>query len=110
MKDILMPRFDPEMKTGKVVEWLKKEGERVQKGEPVVRIDTEKVSLDVESPESGVLGKIIVSPPAEVPVGTTLGSILAEGEEQPRVATLAVQPSAPSVKPVEESKLATLIQ
>ncbi len=105
-----MPRFDPEMKTGKVVEWLKKEGERVQKGEPVVRIDTEKVSLDVESPESGVLGKIIVSPPAEVPVGTTLGSILAEGEEQPRVATLAVQPSAPSVKPVEESKLATLIQ
>src|SRR5579884_2491360 len=60
LKDILMPRFDPEMKSGRVVEWLKKEGERVKKGEPVVRIDTEKVSLDVESPESGTLAKILV--------------------------------------------------
>src|SRR5579885_3502976 len=66
LKDILMPRFDPEMKSGRVVEWLKKEGERVKKGEPVVRIDTEKVSLDVESPESGTLAKILVNPPEQV--------------------------------------------
>src|SRR5579875_2094724 len=80
MKDILMPRFDPEMKTGRVVEWLKREGERVEKDDPVVRIDTEKVSIDVESPVSGVLSKILVNPPAEVPVGTPLGSISIEGE------------------------------
>jgi pyruvate dehydrogenase E2 component (dihydrolipoamide acetyltransferase) len=82
LKDILMPRFDPEMKSGRVVEWLKKEGERVKKGEPVVRIDTEKVSLDVESPESGTLVKILVNPPEEVPVGTPLGSIRLEGETE----------------------------
>src|SRR5579884_3600712 len=86
LKDILMPRFDPEMKSGRVVEWLKKEGERVKKGEPVVRIDTEKVSLDVESPESGTLAKILVNPPEEVPVGTPLGSIRLEGETE-RVAS-----------------------
>lgn len=97
MKDILMPRFDPEMKTGKVVEWLKKEGEKIQKGEAVVRIDTEKVSLDVESPESGVLSKILVNPPAEVPVGTPLGLILREGEENSRV-TSAAQVSAPPIQ------------
>ncbi|MDG6907787.1 MAG: 2-oxo acid dehydrogenase subunit E2 [Nitrososphaerota archaeon] len=80
MKDIVMPRFDPEMKTGKVVEWLKKEGDKIAKGEPVVRIDTEKVSIDVESPAEGTIAKIIVAPPAEVPVGTTLGSIIEPGE------------------------------
>ena len=81
MKDIVMPRFDPEMKTGKVVEWLKKEGDKIAKGEPVVRIDTEKVSIDVESPAEGTIAKIIVAPPAEVPVGTTLGSIAEAGEQ-----------------------------
>ena len=101
-----MPRFDPEMKTGKVVEWLKKEGERVEKGEPVVRIDTEKVSLDVESPASGLLSKILVSPPLEVPVGTPLGSILLEGEEPSKAVAPAVQPSTPEVKMAPEVKSA----
>ena len=57
MKEIAMPRYDPEMTSGRVAEWLKKEGESVSKGEPIVRIDTEKVSIEVESPESGVLSK-----------------------------------------------------
>ena len=99
-----MPRFDPEMKTGKVVEWLKKEGERVEKGEPVVRIDTEKVSLDVESPSRGLLFKILVNPPLEVPVGTPLGSILLEGEEPSKAVAPAVQPSTPGIKTTPELK------
>ena len=109
MKDILMPRFDPEMKTGKVVEWLKKEGEKVQKGEAVVRIDTEKVSLDVESPESGVLSKILVYPPAEVPVGTPLGSILLEGEALSK-ATSPAQVSAPTIQTVQANKPVSSIE
>jgi pyruvate dehydrogenase E2 component (dihydrolipoamide acetyltransferase) len=75
-----MPRYDPEMKTGRVAEWLKKEGEMVKKGEPVLRIDTEKVSVEVEAPETGVLSKILVLPPTEVPIGTTLGLISTDGE------------------------------
>jgi pyruvate dehydrogenase E2 component (dihydrolipoamide acetyltransferase) len=86
-----MPRFDPEMKSGKVVEWLKKEGEQVRKGEPIVRIDTEKVSIEVESPESGTLQKILVGPDEEVPVGTPLGNIELDGE-------------TPAASPVESKK------
>lgn len=80
MKDVIMPRYDPEMKTGRVAEWLKKEGDKVTKGEPVLRIDTEKVSLEIDAPESGVLSKILVHPPQEVPIGTPLAQILTEGE------------------------------
>ncbi len=105
-----MPRFDPEMKTGKVVEWLKKEGEKVQKGEPIVRIDTEKVSLDVESPESGILSKILVNPPTEVTVGTPLGSILLEGEKaEAGEPTSPIPPSIPSAAQAPKSKLVTTV-
>jgi pyruvate dehydrogenase E2 component (dihydrolipoamide acetyltransferase) len=98
MKEIVMPRFDPEMKSGKVVEWLKKEGDKVQKGEPVVRIDTEKVSLDVESPESGTLSKILVNPITEVPVGAPLGILLLEGEKAgAMVSPTSTTPAVPSV-------------
>jgi pyruvate dehydrogenase E2 component (dihydrolipoamide acetyltransferase) len=82
LKEILMPRFDPEMKSGRVVEWLKKEGDRVTKGEPVVRIETEKVAIDVEAPESGILSKILVQPANEVPIGTAIGSMISEDENQ----------------------------
>lgn len=75
-----MPRYDPEMKTGRVAEWLKKEGDKVAKGEPVLRIDTEKVSIEIDAPESGVLSKIMVKPPQEVPIGTPLAVITTEGE------------------------------
>ncbi|MDG6995514.1 MAG: 2-oxo acid dehydrogenase subunit E2 [Nitrososphaerota archaeon] len=96
MKEILMPRFDPEMKSGKVVEWLKKEGDKIAKGEPIVRIDTEKVSIDIESPAEGTLAKIIVNPPAEVPVGIALGTIAEEGE-----AVEGKQPTGPAISKVE---------
>ncbi len=69
------------MVSGRVLEWLKKEGETVSRGEPVVRIETEKVTLEVEAPETGSLEKILVNPSDEnVPVGTVLGSIRAKGE------------------------------
>lgn len=112
LKEIVMPRFDPEMKSGKVVEWLKREGDKIAKGEPIVRIDTEKVSIDIESPAEGTLAKIIVNPPAEVPVGTSLGAIAEEGEAaeakpitQPtvsKVAAPAIQVSKPQPAVPEE--------
>jgi pyruvate dehydrogenase E2 component (dihydrolipoamide acetyltransferase) len=81
LRDILMPRYDPEMLSGKVLEWLKNVGDTVSQGEPVVRIETEKVTLEVEAPETGILEKILVIPSEEdVPVGTPLGSIRAKGE------------------------------
>ncbi len=75
-----MPRFDPEMKSGKLVEWLKHEGDSVTKGEPIALIDTEKVSIEIESPESGVLSEVLGKAGEDIPVGTRIGAITVAGE------------------------------
>jgi pyruvate dehydrogenase E2 component (dihydrolipoamide acetyltransferase) len=55
-----------------VVRWLKREGERVDAGEPLVELETEKVSYELESPSAGVLVKILARETAQVPVGDPL--------------------------------------
>ena len=69
------------MKTGSVVQWFKKEGERVEKGEPVVEVLSEKVTYDVEAPAAGVLRSILAEEGVDVPVGATLAVIGAPDEE-----------------------------
>jgi pyruvate dehydrogenase E2 component (dihydrolipoamide acetyltransferase) len=71
------------MKTGTVVQWFKKEGESVQKGEPLVEVLSEKVTYDVEAPESGVLRKILAVEGIDVPVAEAIGLIAAPDEEIP---------------------------
>ena len=62
------------MNTSKVsvVRWLKHEGERIQKGEPVVELETEKVSYELDSPVDGVVLKILAKEAAEVPIGDVI--------------------------------------
>ena len=75
------------MESGTVVRWLKQEGDRVEKGEPLYELDTEKVTQEVEADASGVLLKIAVQE-GEVPVGQTIAVIGEEGEE------VSVQPES----------------
>src|SRR5438105_3018043 len=70
------------MEAGTVVKWLKSEGERVERGEPLYEIDTDKVTQEVESDFSGVLLKIALSS-GEAPVGQTIAFIGEEGEDVP---------------------------
>ena len=58
-----------------VVRWLKREGDRVKVGEPLVELETEKVSYELESPSSGTLVKLLARETAEVPVGDPLCQI-----------------------------------
>jgi len=58
-----------------VVRWLKREGEHVGRGEPVVELETEKVSYELESPLEGVLIKILAQENSQVPVGEALCQI-----------------------------------
>jgi len=67
--------LDYTMETGTVTKWYKKEGDRVQKGEPLLEIMSAKVTMDIESPASGVLAKILVQDGSEVPPGTVLATI-----------------------------------
>jgi pyruvate dehydrogenase E2 component (dihydrolipoamide acetyltransferase) len=70
------------MESGTIVKWLKSEGERVEKGEPLYELDTDKVTQEVEADASGVLLRIAVQE-GEVPVGRTIAVIGEEGEDVP---------------------------
>ena len=77
--EIVMPRLGSEMTKGTVVEWFKKEGDRVNKDEALFLVDTEKAALEVESEVGGVLKKILVSDKKqEVPVGQPVAIIETE--------------------------------
>jgi pyruvate dehydrogenase E2 component (dihydrolipoamide acetyltransferase) len=80
--EIKLPRLGQGMESGTVVRWLKQEGDRVEKGEPLYEVDTEKVTQEVEADASGVLLRISVEE-GEVPVGQTVAVIGEEGEDVP---------------------------
>ena len=78
---IKMPKLGLSMQKGTIVKWLFKEGERVEKGEPLLEIETEKIVNEVESPISGILLKIYVHEGETVPILTPLGVIGRIGEK-----------------------------
>ncbi len=82
--EVKLPRLGQGMESGTIVKWLKSEGERVERGEPLYELDTDKVTQEVEAEASGVLLKIAVQE-GEVPVGQTIAVIGEEGEEPPEL-------------------------
>ena len=67
-----------------VVKWLKRKGQKVQKGEPLVELQTDKVNYELESPADGVLLDIVAKEDSEVPVGDKLCHIGQPGEAVPK--------------------------
>ncbi|HDM91926.1 MAG TPA: 2-oxo acid dehydrogenase subunit E2 [Candidatus Korarchaeota archaeon] len=80
-KEVLMPRIDPGMKSGKLVKWLKKVGDQVKKGEEIAIAEGEKTTFPIESPADGILAQILVEEGQEVPVLTPLAIVAEPGEE-----------------------------
>ena len=78
---VIMPQAGQDLETGIVKQWHKAEGDAVAKGEPIVQIETEKVSLDVEAPASGVLLRILVPEDSETAIFSTIGIIGEPGED-----------------------------
>ena len=78
--DIVMPKLGLTMTEGLIVEWKKNEGEEVKKGDILFVLETEKVTYEVEAPEDGILGKIMVPAQETVPVGAIVAYILKPGE------------------------------
>jgi pyruvate dehydrogenase E2 component (dihydrolipoamide acetyltransferase) len=78
---VIMPQAGQDLETGLVKQWLKAEGDAVAKGEAIVQIETEKVSLDVEAPVAGVLLRIVVPNETETPIFSTIGVIGEPGED-----------------------------
>jgi 2-oxoisovalerate dehydrogenase E1 component len=72
---LTMPNQDLTIAEGRVVAWLKKPGDRLEQGEPVVEMETDKAVLTVEAPASGILDQIVAEPGVAVPLGGTLALI-----------------------------------
>jgi pyruvate dehydrogenase E2 component (dihydrolipoamide acetyltransferase) len=96
-----MPRIDVLMQSGKIVQWLKNQGENVSKGEPIALIEAAKTTFELEARESGVIRKILKEQGEDVPVGELLALIGASDEEIPdRYATIAAPPEQTVVRGV----------
>ncbi|MBX5474395.1 MAG: 2-oxo acid dehydrogenase subunit E2 [Thermoleophilia bacterium] len=91
--EVILPRLGQGMESGTIVRWLKAEGDRVEKGEPLYELDTEKVTQEVEAEASGILLRIAVAE-GEVPVGRTVAYIGEEGEQLPEPAEASPEPDA----------------
>ena len=81
--EVKLPRLGQGMESGTIVKWLKSEGEKVEKGEPLYELDTDKVTQEVEAEADGVLLSIRAAPGTEHPVGATLAWIGEPGEALP---------------------------
>jgi pyruvate dehydrogenase E2 component (dihydrolipoamide acetyltransferase) len=81
--EVIMPKVDMVMDTGTFVEWLKKEGEQVEKGEPLFIVLTDKANIEIEAPASGVLAGVRARPDDVIPVTEVIAYILEPGEALP---------------------------
>jgi pyruvate dehydrogenase E2 component (dihydrolipoamide acetyltransferase) len=90
---IVMPALEMAQETGKIISWLKKEGEAITKGDALAEIETDKVVLEIEATADGVLAGVKAAAGDVVPVGQTIAWIVAPGE-QPPVEAASAAPAA----------------
>src|SRR5271167_2230588 len=89
---VMMPKGSDTMTEGKVLKWLKKEGDAISTGDTVVEIETDKVNMEVEALGGGVLRKILVATDKVVPVGELLAVI---GKADEDISSLVKSDGAP---------------
>ncbi len=78
--DVVMPKLGLTMERGTITAWLKQEGDTVRKGEPLLEVETDKVTMEVEAQVDGVVGRILVDAGVEVDVATSIAILIAPGE------------------------------
>jgi pyruvate dehydrogenase E2 component (dihydrolipoamide acetyltransferase) len=100
---IVMPALEMAQETGKIISWLKKEGDTIAKGEPIAEIETDKVVLELEATADGVLAGVQAAAGDVVQVGKTIAWIVTPGEQPPAEAEGAT-PAARTM--TEQSKQA----
>jgi pyruvate dehydrogenase E2 component (dihydrolipoamide acetyltransferase) len=99
--DVIMPALGVAQEKGTLLNWFKAEGQPVTKGEPLMEVETDKATVEIEAPASGILTNITASVGDEVPVGNRIAVILAPGET---ATPAAVQDPHPRPLPEGEGK------
>src|SRR5579859_4908662 len=104
MKTVEMPKLGDTMEEGKILHWLKKEGETVKKGEPIAEVETDKVNIEIESFSSGILRKILVQEGSSAPIGAGIALVgtpdepVPGGSNSPGASAEAITPSGATTK------------
>src|SRR5437867_2232096 len=105
MPEIQMPKLSDTMTEGTLVAWKKKKGDNVSAGEVLAEIETDKATMEWESPEDGTLTEIYIEEGGKVSVGDKIAFIGGEGEEAPKVETKETAKEEKKEKPeVEDEK------
>ncbi len=99
MTEIFMPKAGMDMKEGRLIRWLKEIGDHVEKDEPIMEIETDKITMEAEAPATGILLAKLIDDETTVPVLQTIGYIGQPGEKIPD-APVAVA-DTPAAAPVE---------
>src|SRR6516225_5440766 len=77
---VILPALGMAQETGIIVRWLKEEGQEVVKGEPLVEVETDKATVEIEAPTSGILTNVTGTVGVEIPVGQVIASIVVQTE------------------------------
>ena len=96
--ELTMPKNDMDMEEGTIVKWLKNVGDKVEKGEMFMEIETDKTSMEIESPSSGILLAQFYQGGDVVPVNTVMGYIGEAGEAVPTPGAAAPAAEAPAAE------------
>ena len=78
--EVILPRVDMDMSTGKVSKWFVEENAKVQKGQVIFEIETDKAAMEIEAPASGIIRDVTGEEGKDVPVGSVVAMIYGENE------------------------------
>jgi pyruvate dehydrogenase E2 component (dihydrolipoamide acetyltransferase) len=101
-KNVIMPALGMAQETGTLIQWLKSAGDSVTKGEPLMEIETDKATVEIEAPASGILSNITAQAGDVIPVGQRIAMILAPGESDSTASPLSA--SQPASSPQSDSQ------
>ena len=101
--EITMPALSSTMKEGRVVSWLKNEGDEIEAGEAIMVVESDKADMDVEAFEDGFLAKILVGEGEMAPVGEAVALVAASEDEIDSVAASGGSAAAPAEAPAAEA-------
>ncbi|CAK6516912.1 pyruvate dehydrogenase complex dihydrolipoamide acetyltransferase [Rickettsia helvetica] len=103
---ILMPALSPTMTEGNLARWLKKEGDKVNPGEVIAEIETDKATMEVEAVDEGILAKIVIPQNSQnVPVNSLIAVLSEEGEEKADIDALIAKNNSVSPSPKTDASL-----
>jgi pyruvate dehydrogenase E2 component (dihydrolipoamide acetyltransferase) len=104
--NVIMPALGIAQETGKLLQWLKTEGQTITKGEVLMVVETDKTTVEIESSDTGVLSHVTAKVGDEVPVGQVIAVILAPGEAPQPAPVVNDSVIAPSQPTIEQPRLA----